>query len=278
MEEKLKEKRVILEVNHLTISFSQYNGRFSRREIYPVRDLNLSVRSGEITAVVGASGSGKSLLAHAVMGIMPYNCSVTGELLYEGSPLNEDRLKTLRGSKIAFVPQGVSYLDPLMRVGDQIRKGQKKKESREKSLELLKRYGLGEETERLYPFEISGGMARRVMIASALMEQPELVIADEPTPGLDRKTALRVMGHFREISQMGAGVFVITHDLKLALETADRILIFHEGMVVEEVAPEEFRSGTNLKHSYTKALYEAMPEHGFRVWSREGEALETGSR
>lgn len=278
MEEKLKKNHTILEINHLAISFIQYDSGFRRREIHPVRDLSLRVRSGEITAVVGASGSGKSLLAHAVMGIMPYNCSVAGEIIYRGSPLDEARLKTLRGSKISFVPQGVSYLDPLMRVGDQIRKGQKNKDVREKSLELLRRYGLEDETERLYPFEVSGGMARRIMIASALMEQPELVIADEPTPGLDKKTALRVMGHFREITQMGAGVFIITHDLELALETSDRILIFHEGMVVEEVTPEEFRSGESLKHPYTKALFGAMPGNGFGVWDRKGEILEAGSR
>lgn len=260
----------VLKMNHLAVSFTQYDRGLRRRELHPIRDVSLSVRPGEITAVVGESGSGKSLLAHAILGIMPYNCSVTGEILYGGEPLTQERLKNLRGREITLVPQGVSYLDPLMKVGAQIRGGRKDRASRERSLALLERYGLGAETETLYPFELSGGMARRVMIASALMEQPGLVIADEPTPGLDAGTARRVMGHFREIAEMGAGIFLITHDLELALETADRILIFKDGAVVEDVLPKAFEAEENLSHPYSRALYRAMPSHGFEVWERKG--------
>lgn len=255
-------KDVVLEVKHLAISFLQYDRGLRRRELQPIRDLNLTVRAGEMAAVVGASGSGKSLLAHAVLGIMPYNCFVSGEIDYDGKPLTEGRLKKLRGREISLVPQGVSYLDPLMRVGDQIRKGKKDAVSLKRCRELLERYGLGSETEKLYPFELSGGMARRVLIASALMENPKLVIADEPTPGLDLATARRVMGHFKEIANAGAGVLLITHDLELALETADRILVFYDGEVVEEAAALDFESGENLKHPYARALFGAMPQNG----------------
>ena len=255
----------ILEVHRLGISFTQYGKGLSRRTLTPVKNLNLTLREGEMTAGVGASGSGKSLLAHAILGIMPYNCRVTGEILYRGERLTEKRLESLRGDEIALVPQGVSYLDPLMRVGEQIRKGKKDGVSRERCRELLSRFGLDEATEELYPFELSGGMARRVLIASALMENPRLVIADEPTPGLELNTARRVMGHFREIAGEGAAVLFITHDLELALETADRIMVFYEGEIIEEVTPEDFGSPERLTHPYTKALYYAMPEHGFTV-------------
>lgn len=268
-----KKHKEILEIRHLSVSFLQYGRGFQRKILHPIKDLSLSAERGQITAVVGASGSGKSLLAHGVMGIMPYNCKVSGDILYDGTLLTEERLKGLRGNEIALVPQGVSHLDPLMKVGRQIMGAQKGKEAEEKCRSLLKRYGLGEETAELYPFEISGGMARRVLIASALMEQPGLVIADEPTPGLDRKTALRVMGHFREIAEMGAGVLLITHDLELAIETADRILVFYEGAVVEEVLPVAFGSEKKLTHPYTKALFRAMPRNGFQVWNREGGCL-----
>lgn len=274
----MKTERYLLEINHLAVSFSQYDRGLRKKTIYPIRDLSLKVRGGEITAVVGASGSGKSLLAHAVMGLMPYNCHVSGEILYEGSRLDEALLRGLRGQAITLVPQGVSYLDPLMKVGEQIRRGEKSGAAREKSRALLARYGLGPETEQLYPFQLSGGMARRVMIASALMEQPKLVIADEPTPGLDQRTALRVMGHFREIACSGAGVLLITHDLELAMETADRILIFHEGSVIEETVPEAFAQEATLCHPYTKALYRAMPQNGFQVRRREGAGDEAGGR
>lgn len=260
----------ILEVEHLAVSFIQYDHGLNRRELRPIRNLNLSVPAGKMTAVVGASGSGKSLLAHAIIGIMPYNCSISGQMRYQGEHLTEALLKKLRGSEIALVPQGISYLDPLMRVGEQIRKGKKDTASKVRCLELLERFGLGIETERLYPFELSGGMARRVLIASALMEEPRLVIADEPTPGLDSQTARRVMGHFKEIADAGAGVLIITHDLELALETADRVLVFYEGEIVEAASPEDFFREENLRHPYSRALFRAMPQHNFIPPDSEG--------
>ena len=264
--EAVEERTVILEIQNLSLSFTQYERGLRRRMLNPVRELNCRAQTGELTAIVGASGAGKSLLAHAILGILPYNCQVAGHIFYEGEELTGERLKKLRGNEIALVPQGVSYLDPLMKVGEQVRKGKKDPASRERCRQLLSRYGLGPEMEELYPFELSGGMARRVLIASALMEKPKLVIADEPTPGLELKTARRVLGHFREMAEDGAAVLLITHDLELALEMADRILVFYDGTIIEEVNPEQFKCGENLKEPYTRALYRAMPEHGFHVW------------
>lgn len=262
----------LLEVRRLGITFTQYGRGLRRRELHPVKELNLTLNQGEMVAVVGASGSGKSLLAHALLGIMPYNCCVTGEIFYRGEPLTGNRLKLLRGREIALVPQGVSYLDPLMKVGEQIRKGRKDQNSAERCTKLLARFGLGPETEKRYPFELSGGMARRILIAAALMDEPKLVIADEPTPGLELKTARRVMGHFREIAEDGASVLFITHDLELALETADRIMVFYEGRIIEEVRPGDFHSPDRLRHPYTRALHYAMPEHEFTSFSGDIES------
>ena len=182
---------------------------------------------------------------------------------YRGEALTEKRLKKLRGREIVLVPQSVSYLDPLMRAGEQVRKGKRDSESREKCRRVLGRYGLGPETEERYPFELSGGMTRRVLIATAVQEEPRLVIADEPTPGLHMDAARRVMGHFREIADGGAGVLVITHDLELAAETADRIVVFYAGTNLEEATAGDFSSEECLRHPYSKALYRAMPDHGF---------------
>lgn len=253
----------LLEVEHLEVSFLQYERGWRQKTIVPIRDLSLSVHSGEMVAVVGSSGSGKSLLAHAVMGLLPYNGSWKGDIRYKGEPLTEKRLKKLRGREIVLVPQSVSYLDPLMKAGEQVRKGKKDPESREKCCRVLGRYGLGPETEERYPFELSGGMTRRVLIATAVQEEPRLVIADEPTPGLHMDAARRVMGHFREIADGGAGVLVITHDLELAAETADRIVVFYAGTNLEEAAAGDFSSEECLRHPYSKALYRAMPDHGF---------------
>ena len=255
----------ILSVEHLMISFSQYERGWRKIQLPVIRDLSINIKGHEIVAVVGSSGSGKSLLAHAVMGLLPANASWKGRIAFKGEELTGKRVKELRGRKMVLVPQSVSYLDPLMKVGDQVRRGHKDGISRARSREVLGRYGLGEDTEELYPFQLSGGMTRRVLISTAVMEKPELVIADEPTPGLHISAARRVLSHFREIADRGAGVLLITHDLELALQVADRIVVFYTGTNVEEAAVSDFQKEESLRHPYTRALYRAMPSHGFEV-------------
>jgi peptide/nickel transport system ATP-binding protein len=257
----------LLEVRNLSISFTRYEGLWRQRKQCLVRDLSLEVKEGEMVAVVGSSGSGKSLLAHGVMGLLPYNASWDGEIYYKGELLTEKRLRKLRGREMVFVPQSVSYLDPLMRVGEQVRKGARSEKSREQCQQVLKRYGLGKETETLYPFELSGGMTRRILIATAVQEHPGLVIADEPTPGLHLEAAKRVLSHFREIADDGAGVLLITHDLELAVQVADRIVVFYAGTNLEEAWAADFTDEKKLRHPYTKALYRAMPQNGFKAVS-----------
>lgn len=251
----------ILELKELHISFTQYTRGLQRRTIENVCGLSFSAYAGEVTALVGASGSGKSLLAHAVMGLLPYNASMNGEIFYRGRLLEKEQIEQLRGKEILLVPQGASYLDPLMKSGAQILKGSRDPQKKAKLKEIFQRYHLKEESAALYPFELSGGMSRRVLIAAATIEEPKLVIADEPTPGLEKKTARMVMGHFRELAEMGSSVLVITHDLELAVETADRILVMQEGRVVEEAFPADFQAEETLRHPYTKALWRAMPSH-----------------
>lgn len=261
---KQEEAAALLSVKHLSVSFTRYERGWRQTRMTAIRDLNLSIRPGELVAVVGSSGSGKSLLAHAVMGLLPYNACLDGEIFFEGEPLTEKRLRKLRGCEIVLVPQSVSYLDPLMKAGDQIRKGKRDPDSRKRCRQVLERYGLGEKTENLYPFELSGGMTRRILIATAVQEHPKLVIADEPTPGLHRTAARRVMSHFRELADEGAGVLMITHDLELALTAADRIVVFYAGTDLEEARAEDFQSEDRLRHPYTRALFRAMPQHGFQ--------------
>ena len=260
--QKKFEREELLRIKHLSVTFTQYDGWFSRKTLPVIRDLSLSVSRGEMVAVVGSSGSGKSLLAHAVMGVLPYNGKCGGDIYYKGKQLTTKRIKQLRGNKIVLVPQSVSYLDPLMKVGEQVAGG-KDRISLEKSRKALTRYGLDKEVDNMYPFELSGGMARQVLIGTAVVEKPELVIADEPTPGLHMEAAVRVLSHFREIADEGAGVLLITHDLELALKTADRIVVFYAGTAVEEAACVDFNQEAALRHPYTRALFRAMPEHGF---------------
>ena len=252
----------LLQVKCLSISFSQYTRGTRRASLPVIRDLTFSMESGQVTAVVGSSGSGKSLLAHGILGILPYNSTMEGEILYRGEPLTPRRLEAVRGREIALVPQGVTYLDPLMEVGPQIRRGRRDGAARAESRAVLARYGLGPEVEGRYPFELSGGMARRVLIAAAVAERPKLVIADEPTPGLDAQAAERILGHLRELAREGAGVLLITHDLELALTVAQRVLVLYGGEVVEEADAADFPAG-RTRHPYTGALWRAMPRNGF---------------
>ena len=262
-ERRLRENRdsmekPILKIQNLNLYFTQYARGLRRRELHPLRDLSCKLFSGELTAVVGASGSGKSLLAHAILGILPYNCRMEGKISYQGEVLDETRLAGLRGNGISLIPQGVSYLDPLMRVGDQICGGRKDEATRAKCRQLLKRYGLDESVEKCYPFELSGGMARRVLMAAALMQEPRLIVADEPTPGLEAMTARHVIRHLKEMAQDGAAVLLITHDMGVVSHMADRVLVMYAGQIVEiGMAEEIFRDAW---HPYTWALLASMPD------------------
>ena len=125
------EREKILEINNMKISFTQYQKGMQQTELPVIKDLSVTIHAGEMVAVVGSSGSGKSLLAHGILGILPYNAEMGGEIRYCGKPLTEKNIRKLRGKEIVLVPQSTAYLDPLMKVGRQICKGQKDKEKGE---------------------------------------------------------------------------------------------------------------------------------------------------
>ena len=253
----------LLEIHDLSVSFRMYDGALEQKDLKVISDLHLTVRPGEIVAVAGSSGSGKSLLASAILGILPGNATVNGHLRYKGEELTPQRQAQLRGSEIALVPQSVAFLDPLMKVGAQA-DGHKKPRPTEKRRGLFKRFGLPDKTENLYPFQLSGGMARRVLVSTALISDAELVIADEPTPGMSLDQALEALQMFREMADAGKAVILITHDIDLAFEFADRVAVFYAGTTVEIAPSADFRTGPDaLRHPYSKALWRALPQNGF---------------
>ena len=260
----MDKRKIILEIQNLSVSFQQYDKGFERTDLDVIRDLNVTVHEGEMVAVVGSSGSGKSLLAHGILGILPYNGVLGGTILYDGEELTQKQKERLRGNEIVLVPQSVAFLDPLMKIGPQIRKGKKDSESKKKLDQIFEGYHLKQEVQELYPFELSGGMNRRVLVSTAMMGNPRLVIADEPTPGLHMKMVRRVMSHFRELADQGAGVLLITHDLEQALEVADRVVVFYAGTTVEDADVKDFAKEEALRHPYTKALWRALPQNGFQ--------------
>jgi peptide/nickel transport system ATP-binding protein len=246
-----------LEIKNLSLEFMMYDGAFSRRALRVISNLNITAREGEVLAVAGASGSGKSLLAHAILGVLPKNAVLDGFMYWFGQPLDAPLQRKLRGRELAFVPQSVTYLDPLMRVGRQI------SADKRKIAELFDRYHLKSDAARLYPHELSGGMTRRILISAALAGDPKVVVADEPTPGLSPHLAEHAMGHFREIAGAGAAVLLITHDLGLAARFADRIAVFYAGTAVETAQARDFEDESLLRHPYSRALWRAMPQNGF---------------
>ena len=202
----MEERKVILDIHNFSIAFEQYENGFKKTSLPTIRELDVTIHEGEMVAVVGSSGSGKSLLAHGILGIQPYNAVLGGEIYYDGELLTEERKAALRGNEIVLVPQSVAFLDPLMKIGPQIRKGKKDQASKKKLDSIFEGFHLKEEVQNLYPFELSGGMNRRVLVSTAMMGNPRLVIADEPTPGLHMDMVRRVMSHFREMADAGAGV------------------------------------------------------------------------
>lgn len=251
----------LLEIENLSLAFEQYTVGLRRRHLKVLHELSLTVNRGEILAMVGASGSGKSLLAHAILGILPDNADISGTLKYQQEVLTSERQAALRGREIAFIPQGVDYLDPVMKVGKQI---QGVRGDATHMRDLLEKAGLGAEVEHLYPFELSGGMARRVLVATALMEDAQLIVADEPTPGMTHAMAVAALQAFREMADAGKAVLLITHELDLAYDVADRIAVLYAGSVVENASAHEFRDGPDqLRHPYSKALWAALPQNGF---------------
>lgn len=257
----------MLSVKNLSITFTIYDVGLKQKQLTVITDLDLEIQPGQIVAVVGSSGSGKSLLAHAILGILPHNAQVSGQILFRGELLTPRLQAQLRGKQIALIPQSVSYLDPLMAVGSQVHRagclsGLTNKKAKQMVDQVFNRYSLATLVKRLYPFQLSGGMARRVLVATAAVGCAELLIADEPTPGLHPDVVAETLNHLRELANAGKGVILITHDLEAALQVADQVAVFYAGTTLEVANSADFTAG-NLRHPYTQALWRALPQNEF---------------
>ena len=259
-------KEPILSVKDLGVSFSQYTKGLRRRDLQVITNLDVDLYEGEILAVVGSSGSGKSLLAHAILGILPDNATTEGDIIYKGKKLNSKEKEKLRGSEIAFIPQSVNFLDPLMKVSKQVKISIKNKEKANKiQRNIFNKYKLDENIDNFYPFELSGGMARKVLLSTALVSNCKVIIADEPTPGLDEISLNEALQDFRNIADSGCAILMITHDIEAALKIADKIAVFYAGTTLEVANVSDFKGdGKNLRHPYSKALFNALPQNGFK--------------
>lgn len=257
----------MLAISDLSVSFRRYRSLLRQEEVARLSHITLGLAAGEVLGVIGSSGAGKSLLAHAILGLLPPNAVVRGPMRFEGEHLNAQSLPRLRGRRIALLPQQISHLDPMARVGRQIgwavgRGGAKKGGVQER----LAAVGLSEEVGAVYPHHLSGGMARRVMLAIAAAGNARLMIADEPTAGLDPDNRDAVLARLRGHADGGGAVLLITHDLIPALRIVDRVAILDEGRLVSIAGAGEFRGeGEALTCGHARALWRALPRNGFVV-------------
>ena len=257
----------MLTLTDVSLSFHRYTGFVQQSETQRLCNLNLTVMPGELIAIVGASGAGKSLLAHAILGLLPPNATLTGKISFNGESLVGSYPKGLRGRKIALMPQDIGHLDPLAKIGAQLRWASRRVGRLDKSsTALLEAVGLPAKVANAYPRELSGGMARRVLIALSLVGNPDLIVADEPTAGLDPENSHRVLQRLRDHAREGRAAMVITHDLMTVLPFADRVVILDDGKLTAIEQAGDFEGeGFNLRSLHARALWAALPQNGF--WS-----------
>ena len=257
----------LLEIDDLTVEFATSQGAFRA-----VESLSLSVDAGEFVAVVGESGSGKSVAMLAVMGLLPWTATVIARrLAFDGHDLlvmSPRQRRRIIGKDIAMIFQEpLSSLNPCFTVGFQLGEALKthlhlgRRERRARSLALLQAVGITESERRLraFPHQLSGGMNQRVMIAMALACRPKLLIADEPTTALDVTIQAQILDHLVELQrETGMGLALITHDMGVVAETAERVAVFYAGQKVEEQGVRDLFADPH--HPYTAALLAALPE------------------
>lgn len=259
----------LLDIQHLCTTFTTEAGRADA-----VYDLSLSLDKGQVLGVVGESGCGKSVTSLSVLRLVPPPGQITGgKIIFDGTDLltiSEEKMRSIRGSKIALIPQDpMTALNPVYTVGEQIIEAielhQKvgKKEARKRTIEALETVRIPEAAQRVddYPFQFSGGMRQRVMIAMALACEPSLLIADEPTTALDVTVQAQILDLLRSLQkERGMSILLITHDLGVIAEVCDKVAVMYAGSIVEEATVKEIFN--NPIHPYTVGLMNSVPRPG----------------
>ena len=258
----------LLQIDNLTVEFETASGWFRA-----VDGVSISVENGEVLAIVGESGSGKSVAMLAVMGLLPWTAKITADrMLFEGRDIQNisaaERRKLI-GKDISMIFQEpIASLNPCFTVGFQIEEvlrihlGLDKKARRERAIELFRQVGLPNPEERLnhFPHQMSGGQCQRVMIAIAIACDPKLLIADEPTTALDVTIQKQILDLLMSLqAKNGMGLIMITHDMGVVAETADRVVVQYKGKKMEEA--DVLSLFENPKSNYTRALLAALPEN-----------------
>ncbi|GGI48368.1 peptide/nickel transport system ATP-binding protein [Agromyces flavus] len=264
----------VVSIDGLGVSFATDAGA-----VKAVEDVSLSVERGEVVAIVGESGSGKTVTAKTILGLLPETATTSGAVVLSNRAgtaeqdvvsLSRDRLRAIRGSDVAMVFQEPSTaLNPVYTVGWQIMEGLlahgrlSKKQARAKAIEILGKVGIPDPEHRVdhYPHQFSGGQKQRIVIAMALVLEPGLIVADEPTTALDVTVQAEILDLLRRVrDEFGTAIVLITHNMGVVADLADRVVVMYQGRVVEEATARELFAAP--KDDYTKALLAAVPYVG----------------
>lgn len=263
----MKNNDKVLQVKDLYITFNTFAG-----EVHAVRGVNFDLHQGETLAIVGESGSGKSVTNKTIVGILPKNANIkSGEVIYNGIDLTkytDKQFNDIRGSEISMIFQDpMSSLDPVMKIGKQIteamtvKQNVSKEEAKKRAIKLMGAVGIPEPEKRFeqYPFQFSGGMRQRIVIAIALACNPDILICDEPTTALDVTIQAQILELIKEMQkERDLSVIFITHDLGVVANVADRVAVMYAGKIVEYGTVDEIFY--DPKHPYTWSLLASMPD------------------
>jgi len=275
----------ILNIKNLEVTFATDGG-----DVRAVDDVSLSVASGEVLAIVGESGSGKTVTAKTILGLLPETAFTRGAVMLGENnviALSGQRLRAIRGTDVAMVFQEPSTaLNPVFTVGWQIAEGLRahgkftKKQARAKAIEILEKVGIPDPQTRVdyYPHQFSGGQKQRVVIAMALVLEPGLIVADEPTTALDVTVQAEILDLLRRVrDEFGTAIVLITHNMGVVADLADRVAVMYNGKLVEEAPAQQLFS--TPKHEYTQKLLAAVPRLGTGAARAEArEAKRTGEK
>ena len=256
----------LLEVENLSTSFFQED-----KEIKVLRDVSFSLDRGKVLGIVGESGSGKSITVYSILGLLPPGAKITsGSVKLNGEELigaPESFMQKIRGNRISIIFQDpMTSLNPTITIGNQLTEaillhtGMSKREAEGRAEEILRTVNIGDPKRRMkqFPYELSGGMRQRIMIAIALATEPDVLIADEPTTALDvtiQASILELMTSLQK--RLGTSIIMITHDLGVIAKTCDEVIVMYAGAVAERGTTEEIFY--NPRHEYTKGLLRSVP-------------------
>lgn len=260
----------LLSIQNLRVHFLTEDGI-----VKAVNDVDLVIDEGDTLGLIGETGCGKTVLGLSILRLLPKNARIEGKILYRGKDLlkiSEEEMRKIRGKEIAMIFQNaLTSLNPVLTIGTQLSEpfelhhGLKKKNAIQKVIEMLKLVQIPSPSERVreYPHEFSGGMRQRAMIAMGLACKPFLIIADEPTKGLDVTIQAQIVDLMRELTKSSmSSMLLITHDLSLATELCDNIAVMYAGEIIEYGSIKELFK--NPKHPYTQGLLDSHPSRGLK--------------